>query len=253
MSEPLIQSGHYAQKQTGCQSRLIAFSHRGRFRTACRLVEPYAGSSLLDYGCGDGSFLAMVAERFPVAVGADIDAKQNEDCARRLAGLTNLSFAHTSEIARGAHDGRYGVVTCMETLEHVSETALPGVLNDLRRAMAPGGTLIISVPIEIGPTLPLKQIARRIAGWRRLGDYQWMEHYSLSEMTRMAFATHNTRIARPEYSGDHGSYHLHKGFNWRALRQRLREECVVHRTLFSPFGWSGGLISSQAWFICGVK
>src|SRR5215207_942476 len=150
-TSPLIAQGHYAKKQMGCRSRIISFSHGSRFRMACRLVKPFAGTSLLDYGCGDGSFLAMIAEKFPVAVGADIDAKQNADCAARFAtSLKHVSFVHTSTLRDPAHAARYRVVTCMETLEHVTDQIMPIVLDDLRRCLAPDGTLMISVPIEIG-------------------------------------------------------------------------------------------------------
>ncbi|MBC8106762.1 MAG: class I SAM-dependent methyltransferase [Anaerolineae bacterium] len=252
-TSPLIAEGHYARKQIGCRSRIISFSHGSRFRMACRLVEPFVGTSVLDYGCGDGSFLAMVADKFPVAVGADVDAKQNADCAARFASLKHVSFVHTSALNDPANEARYRVVACMETLEHVTEEIMPIVLSDLRRCLAADGTLIISVPIEIGPTLPLKQMMRRIAGWRKLGDYAGSERYTVAEITKMTFAGSHTQIVRPAYSSPDGAFHAHKGFNWRRLRERLRESFTIRQTRFTPFAWSGGLISSQAWFICGHR
>src|SRR5258707_6039500 len=80
-----IQAGHYAQKQIFSRSTLIAWSHRSRFRLAREIVRSYAGRRLLDYGCGDGTFLAQVVDLFPRAVGADIDPRQNDDCRKRFA------------------------------------------------------------------------------------------------------------------------------------------------------------------------
>ena len=62
-----VQAGHYAQKQIFSRSSLIAWSHRSRFLLARQIVQPYAGARLLDYGCGDGTFLAQVADLFPTA------------------------------------------------------------------------------------------------------------------------------------------------------------------------------------------
>jgi len=94
---------------------------------------------------------------------------------------------------------------------------------------------------------------RRIAGWRKLGDYAGSERYTLGEIAKMTFANRDTQIVRPAYQSPDGAFHAHKGFNWRRLRERLREHFAVRQTRFTPFAWSGGLISSQAWFICGHR
>ena len=36
----------------------------------------------------------------------------------------------------------------------------------------------------------------------------------------------------------------------RTLRAGLGKQFTVQQTLFSPMGWLGGYLSSQAWFIC---
>jgi len=56
----LLSRGHYARKQIFSRSRLVAWSHGSRFDLARRLVAPRAGQRLLDYGCGDGTFLGLV-------------------------------------------------------------------------------------------------------------------------------------------------------------------------------------------------
>src|SRR5690348_14571968 len=78
--------GHYAKKQLGCKDWIISWSHRTRFETARTLVSPFRGKRLLDYGCGDGTFLSQVEDLFPEAVGADIAGDQVEDCKARLGG-----------------------------------------------------------------------------------------------------------------------------------------------------------------------
>ena len=67
-----VRSGFYAQKQINSRSRLIAWSHRGRFATGIRLAREIGGMRTLDYGCGDGTFLAMLMDGQPaprIAVG----------------------------------------------------------------------------------------------------------------------------------------------------------------------------------------
>src|SRR6202158_96227 len=110
----LLAGGAYARKQLYCKDRIVAWSHGSRFRTGRRLAETMAGARLLDYGCGDGTFLALVHDVFPEAVGADLDPKQTADCARRFASLPGLSFLLTDELADSCYDGSFDVVFCME-------------------------------------------------------------------------------------------------------------------------------------------
>ncbi len=250
-----IEPGHYAKKQILCRSGIIGWSHQSRFRLATKLVEPYAGGTLLDYGCGDATFLGEVRDTFRAAVGADIDPKQNQDCRRRFAGIPNVSFVLTSELTQPEHEAAYDVVTCMEVLEHCIDEDANRTLSDLRRLVAPRGIVIISVPVEIGPALIGKQVLRRLAGWRQLGDYKHGERYSARELCRMLFAGERTAIERPVHraSPESVQFHTHKGFNWRSLRTRLRQTFEVKQTLFSPLPYLGGYFSSQAWFVCTLR
>src|SRR5882672_7561208 len=92
-----IEQGHYARKQIFSRSRLIAWSHRQRFRIGLTLAGQYAKGRLLDYGCGDGTFLAMLMNRPDApasATGAEIGDDQVQDCQTRLG--SDRSEEHTS-------------------------------------------------------------------------------------------------------------------------------------------------------------
>ncbi len=272
-TETLISGGTYARKQLLCKDPVVAWSHGHRFRVAQQLAQTCAGGKLLDYGCGDGTFLALVkdlvyvsrshdpsAKRkpstvFSEALGADVDPEQIADCRARFGAPPGLSFVLTEELADDRHNGAYDVVVCMEVLEHCLEEKREGVLDDLHRLTAAGGTVIVSVPIEIGPSLIVKHVVRALAGWRGLGDYRYRETLTFMEFWKMVFAGERTTIERPVYRTDFApdrpnAFHGHKGFNWRALRARLRKQFEVQQTLFSPLGWTAGYLSSQAWFVC---
>jgi SAM-dependent methyltransferase len=248
-----VAAGHYARKQLFSKSRIVAWSHASRFEMARRLALPHRGGRVLDYGCGDGTFLASVSDTFSELRGADVDARQTADCAARYASLRpSLAFTHTSALD-ASHDGRYDVVFCMEVLEHCVARDVEHILAELRRLVARGGAVIISVPIEVGPSVVAKQVMRAALGWRRIGDYRHGERYSLGELFTMLFADERSAIERPTYhhagEPDH-PFHGHKGFNWRALRARLGSDFTVAETHFTPLGWTRGFGSSQAWFVC---
>jgi 2-polyprenyl-3-methyl-5-hydroxy-6-metoxy-1,4-benzoquinol methylase len=247
-----VEQGHYARKQILSRNAIIAWSHGSRMLMARRLVAPYAGRRLLDYGCGDGTFVAQVSDMFPDAIGVDPELHQIEDCRRRFSAVTSLNFSTITELSGPAHDGRYRVITCMEVLEHCIDSDVELVFTDLSRLLAPSGAVIISVPIEIGPSLAGKQMMRMVAGWRGLGDYRYRERYRPSELLRMMFATKRSRIRREPHPVAGGSAYLHKGFNWRRLRTLIRTRFDLKETRFSPLDGLGGWFSSQAWFVCSL-
>ena len=190
---------------------------------------------------------------FPGATGADIDVAQTADCARRLTDLP-LTFTTTDRLA-AAHAGAYDVVTCMEVLEHCLDDERRRVVAELARLVRPGGVVVVSVPIEVGPSLAGKQIGRAIAAWRGLGDYRHRETYGPLELVRMIVAMPGTSIHRPSYSavspdGTSYRYYGHKGFDWRVLREELKQEFVIRRTQFSPMPRMRSLLNSQVWFVC---
>jgi 2-polyprenyl-3-methyl-5-hydroxy-6-metoxy-1,4-benzoquinol methylase len=254
----LLARGHYARKQIFSRNRLVAWSHSSRFALARRLVAPYAGGRLLDYGCGDGTFLALLHDLFPDATGADVEPSQIAECAQRLGSLQALRFSTTDSLVGATHTAQYDVVTCMEVLEHCPEDIREGVLDDLRRLCAPRGVVIISVPIETGPSLAAKQAARAFAAFTGLREYAGRERYSPREFLTMLFAGSETSISREERTatlpdGRAIRFTGHKGFNWRALERSLDGYFVIDRRLYSPMRFAGRWLNSQVWFICRLK
>jgi SAM-dependent methyltransferase len=246
--------GHYAKKQIHSKDRLIAWNHRARFEVGLRLAREYAaGRRVLDYGCGDGSFLAMLtgegdAATPRAAVGAELSEGLVEDCRRRLGERGRLDFLLVAALEEERHRGAYDLVVCMEVFEHVVDAA--PVVARLKRVLAPGGRLVLSVPVETGLPLLVKQAARRVAGWRGIGDYPGTSPYTLGELWAGVVAGTRQHITRPIHTADDGTrFHDHKGFNWMRLRETLSESFHVERTLGSPVAWLPPHLGSQAWFV----
>jgi 2-polyprenyl-3-methyl-5-hydroxy-6-metoxy-1,4-benzoquinol methylase len=248
----LLASGDYARKQIYCPSRVVAWSHGSRFRLAARLASSASGGRLLDYGCGDGTFMALTHGSFAEAVGADIDVQQLTECRRRLAGLPGLMFVRTIDLHGLSHQRGYDVVTCMEVLEHCVDAERVRVLDHLRELIAPGGRLVVSVPIEIGPALAGKQFFRAVAAWRGQGDYKYRETYTPRELLAAALARPNLVRAHHRVETPSGplEYCGHKGFDWRILEQEIAARFTIERRLFTPLGPLGPLLNSQVWFVC---
>lgn len=246
-----IAEGHYARKQILSASRLIAWSHRRRFEMALELTRGFAGKRILDYGCGDGTFLALLMSQdyAPAgAVGAEISNELVEDCRRRLGEIGGLSFVLTSELKRPEHTGAYDAVICMEVLEHVVNA--DEELDRLVSLLTQDGRLIISVPVETGPALIIKQMVRRFAGWLGVGDYPGTSSYSLGEIVAALFARSSQHVKRPIHKDpSRRAFHDHKGFNWRILRDMVAARVRLEATRCSPLTWLPPGLASQIWLI----
>ena len=248
-----LNDGEYARKQIYCPSLVVRWSHGSRFELARRLVAPYAGGRLLDYGCGDGTFVAMAHADFREIAGLDVDPGQIAECRRRLGDLPGVRFALTRDLATAA-PGPWDAVTCMEVLEHCVEEERRRVLDVLAAAAGRTGRVIISVPIEIGPSVAGKQAFRALAGLRRLGDYEHREKYSVGEMVRSIAGLPVRRVAFDGRDADGPyRYYGHKGFDYRELAREIEARFTIERRLFSPIGWLGPALNSQAWFVCAPR
>jgi len=223
----VIEEGHYYKKQIDCKSRIIAWSHRSRFDFALKLAGNNPGA-VLDYGCGDGTFLTMIEPKASFACGVDIAKNQIEECKQRFIGR-KMIFEPINSAMHSIRPEGFDLVTCMETLEHCTKPVVEIVLNDLVAMVKPHGRVLISVPIEIGPVFVLKKVVRTFAAWR------------------------GSEIDRPEYGEDGGKYHSHYGFNWKGLELVIRKYFIIKNRFFTPLNWTRGFFSSQVWFECLPK
>lgn len=246
-----LAQGHFARKQLFGPNCVLSWSHNRRFRLALDLARPFAGKRVLDYGCGDATFLALLMEsKDPpgTAVGAERDPRVVQDCRERFAGVPALSFMSLGGPEQAEHHHRYDSVFCMEVLEHALD--VDAVLRDVDDFLAPSGTLFVSVPVETGIPLVIKQIGRRLAGLQGIGGYVGHSGYSWGEMIAAVFAGPRTEVPRIVHTETDGrAFYDHKGFNWMMMRERIAARFDLQRSLGSPFKWIPPHLSSQVWLI----
>lgn len=105
-----------------------------------RRFAPAGTQRLLEIGCGTGSNLAML-QRF-----GTVDAVEPDDGARAIAAARSGIAIRGGFMPHGVDlpDAAYDVITLLDVLEHIDDDS--GTLALLRRKLAPGGRLLLTVP-----------------------------------------------------------------------------------------------------------
>jgi ubiquinone/menaquinone biosynthesis C-methylase UbiE len=118
--------------------------HRGMLAISAALLGPRlaAGGRALDAGCGTGGFLRFLAQsgRFTALSGTDI-ASTAIGFARERVPEANLVLASLSDLPFG--DDSFDLIAVNDVLQHVPEAEVDESLVELRRVLAPAGTLLV--------------------------------------------------------------------------------------------------------------
>lgn len=150
--------GHAAESVYGSGYRLYAHPP-GEARERAR-QEAYAGwmatavdrppRQILDVGCGNGSLLVALRERWPGADTLGCDPSEESVRAGTGAGLGLRLWRGTSgDLPAGVAD----LVVTVNVIEHTADPL--AFLADLRRAVSAGGTVVVICPDGGHPNLEL--------------------------------------------------------------------------------------------------
>ncbi len=97
-------------------------------------------ATLLDVGCGDGSFLKTMAARGWTVMGIDFDVAAIRGIRERFGLEAQVGTAESM----AASGRRFDVVTASHVIEHVSDPVR--FLADCARLLKPGGRVIVRTP-----------------------------------------------------------------------------------------------------------
>lgn len=197
---------------------IVRYPHQMRLRAASEAVLDHHPEVLLDYGAGDGHLLfTLVDAGFAgdiVAYEPDAQFRAQLDAEARRRGLQDR-IAITAQ--RSDLLGPYDFVCCLGVLEHMPLPERRSFYDLCRGALAPGGRVLIDVPVEVGPTLLVKSLIRMVLKGR-YKEYRW------SEILRYGLGGRIYDASRYDKDDTRTWVHDHKGFDYRLLERELIED-----------------------------
>jgi SAM-dependent methyltransferase len=132
---------------------------RRRLDHALQAAWPAEPATVVDYGGGDGALTAMAARRWPEAELICFEPAPRL-AAEARALLAGVEQTEVVEDAAVIPDASADLVLCTEVFEHLPPRETARALDQIARILAPGGRLVIGVPVEVGPPALLKGLFR---------------------------------------------------------------------------------------------
>ena len=192
---------------------LARFAHRSRHRKSISLAASLLtakDNALIDYGCGKGAFVDELRSKgFAFAYGYEpfMEQTQYRDyILKDLGGIPPRSIE---------------LITLFETIEHLHESEIDTFFSFCRYCMKPGGKILISAPIELGPAVIAKDLVRSLLFNRSL-------EYSLIELVKSG-------VLGMSVGRSHNIKGSHKGFDFRKSISFIEDNYGLVRILgFGP-------------------
>jgi hypothetical protein len=169
---------------------------------------------LLDIGCGPCKLYEVVNSKFDV----EVEPNFIQVAQARHSHKPNFRLVAESIMQVIDEHENFDVICALETLEHMPRQDVRVLLDKV--AARRSSLFMASVPVEIGPSIWLKNVGSALCGYSRHEEYTWTETFWAG-------------LYRLDKLPPHGTDH--KGFDWRWLRSQMVErfpDIEVHKLPF---------------------
>lgn len=154
--------------------------HRYIAKPITERLREYMAHEVLDLGCGNGSFSALMASAGFKVTGLDYSSSGIE-IARAQHPEASFAQHDITQPLPAAHNGKYDAVVSTEVIEHL---LLPRRLMDNAiSALKPGGLLVLTTPYHgYWKNLALALTNKFDDHWHPLRDYGHIKFFSKATM-----------------------------------------------------------------------
>ncbi|MBZ5537606.1 MAG: class I SAM-dependent methyltransferase [Acidobacteriia bacterium] len=224
-----------------------------RFQRALDRCNDSPHSRVLDFGCWEGHFLPSLLANYSQVWGVDNDRASAVETVPGtwtiLQSARSLCLEETqciSHLRLVKADGRslpirgsfFDIIFCLDTLPYVRKDSRTKVLLELRRVLKPSGTIIISLPIEMGASLVLRELLRKLSG-------SYRQNYNTSALL-------HGLLSSPRQQPDENETASLVGYDYRADIEVIESQFIIRRKEFLPWKWLKWL-SPTILLVCETK
>ena len=198
--------------------RVRHWHHRARLKQLIREVEHFAdgASSIADVGCSNGYITNLLQQVCKGEVRGFDYLPELVEQARET--YPRIEFQRADLNTNIKWKQSFDLVCCFETLEHVGD--LRSALRNLRAALCPAGTLIVSVPVETGLWGVGKFCAKTLLGYP-------FEEISASRAEYFRALLRGGDVSR--FREKSYTWGTHYGFEWRDVEESISADMTIIR------------------------
>ena len=214
--------------------------HSFRYKTLISEIDLFQKNNgiramkILDIGCAGGKSFEVLNPIFNIEyVGVELNPEMVEAGEKKLGKHENFKIICDSIENQFDKIENVDIVIALETLEHMPGQLVPVVLANI--ANYKPKLFMCSVPVEIGPSIWIKQIGSFLMGYKdRANGYSLRETFWAGFNKLNKLPVHNCG---------------HVGFDWRWLEQSLRFYFNIREKINFPFKILPTYMSSSVFFV----
>jgi 2-polyprenyl-3-methyl-5-hydroxy-6-metoxy-1,4-benzoquinol methylase len=204
------------------------FWHEAKLRLLDWFFPIGPGDCVLDVGCGSGVFAHAMARRGASVVGVDANPSAIAYASKTFGG-EGLQFRLGLLDELELEPESFGKASCLEIVEHVYPDQVDALLGTLRRALAPGASLLVTTPNYRGLWPVVEWAADRFSSAAKMDAEQHVTHFHRN-MLRRHLERAGFRVDRVR---TYCTFAPFAAAGSRALANRLEQ---VERRVDLPFG-----------------
>ena len=201
---------------------IASILHRIRLRRiikTIRTLPPPKNGRFADFGCSNGFLFEAMLKSIPELSSMTLFGFDHSEELLEVGRLKDIDSAEFRciDLNLPPREPRelFDLVTCFETLEHVGSTI--NALNTLIASCESGGTIVLSLPNEIGIPGLMKYLGRKVLRRHAYGDF-FNNHGELLYFWHLLAGKPIDIFRTPASEG----WGPHLGFDWRLIDSYLR-------------------------------